>query len=245
MGALPPLLYQDEALLAINKPAGLRTLPDGYDRSAEHVKSLLEPAYGRLWIVHRLDKDTSGVLLIARNAAAHKALNTQFDRRSASKIYHALLIGAPPWKTITLDAPLKPDGDRHHRTVPHPQGKPAATHVRVLEPLGDYTLIEAAPQTGRTHQIRAHLWAAGFPLAADSLYAGRDKLIVAGQVVLARCALHARSLELIHPVSAQPLRLEAPYPPDFSTALEHLRQAFGVSAQISGAQVVLDETNCG
>ena len=128
------VLYQDDGILVINKPAGLATLPDGYDPSLPHIKSVLEPQVGPLWIVHRLDKDTSGVLVLARSAAAHRSLNTQFEERLVSKVYHALVIGNPDWKVKTVSLPLRSNGDRLHRTVvDQARGKPAVTHFKVLE----------------------------------------------------------------------------------------------------------------
>ena len=229
------ILHLDADLLAINKPAGLLSLPDGYDKTPPHVKSVLEPEFGRLWVVHRLDKDTSGVLLLARNAAAHKALNTQFDGHRVRKVYHALVEGNPPWESITLDAPLRPDGDRRHRTAPHPQGKSAVTHVRVLErfrydalpksamrrTLSPLSLVEAIPETGRTHQIRAHLAFAGFPLVSDELYG--DATGAPASPCISRCALHACSIAFDHPTTEESLCIEASYPADFNSALQALR----------------------
>jgi RluA family pseudouridine synthase len=208
------LLTLDSTILAISKPAGLPTLPDGYDKAAPHVCSLLEPEWGRLWIVHRLDKETSGVLLLARTAAAHRALNLQFDAHQIEKVYHALVVGSPAWEEHTFDTPLRPNGDRRHRTIPDQAGKPAVTQVKVLQRLGDFTLIEARPATGRTHQIRAHLgFVAGLPLAADTLYGCK---LPPDALPIARVALHACSLTFTHPVSGEKLTLEAPYPPDFA-----------------------------
>ena len=214
-----PVLFRDEHLLAVNKPAGLPTLPDGYDKSAPCLVNLLKQQVDRVWVVHRLDKDTSGVIVVARSAEVHRALNIAFDSRQVSKVYHAIVIGEPQWNEYRIDLPLRPDGDRRHRTVIDRQhGKPAVTQLRVLERFAQFTLIEARPETGRTHQIRAHLAAIDLPLAGDALYDNQD-----APAPIARTALHARLIELEHPVTYQPLRVEAPYPLDFMQALLQLR----------------------
>lgn len=230
--ALPEILFLDDHLLAINKPAGLGTLPDGYDPSLPHAKSLLEPRYGRLWIVHRLDKDTSGVLLLARTAAAHRHLNTQFERGEVEKVYHALVQGEVPWETQTIDLPLRANGDRRHRTVVDGErGKPALTGLHVLQRFRGYTLLEARPRTGRTHQIRAHLGAISLHLVGDTLYGGPPALyrsdLESGPALpddepplIARPALHARSIGFLHPMSGERLCIDVPYPKDFELALE-------------------------
>lgn len=211
------LLYLDPDLAAINKPAGLLSLPDGYNRSLPHVRSLLEPALGRLWIIHRLDKESSGVMLLARNADAHRELNTQFERGTVIKVYHALVAGKPAWRSRVVSLALRQDGDRRHRTViDRRRGKPAQTHVRVLRQLAGYALVEAVPRTGRTHQVRAHLAAIGHPLVADNLYGGEEP---PGGWPLPRLGLHALSLEVHHPRSGAVLRLEAPYPEDYARCL--------------------------
>lgn len=230
------ILYKDDSLLAIDKPAGLPVLPDGYARNAPHIKSVLEPEFGRLWIVHRLDRETSGVLLLARTAEAHRNLNAQFAGRQVLKCYHAIVCGWPEWQEKTTHLPLRADGDRRHRTVVDPQyGKRAETEFHFLERLGEYSLVEAFPHTGRTHQIRAHLAALGFPLLGDDLYGGKailsdvnipdgsDVDVAPAPVVIQRTALHAHSLDFQHPVSGAKLHLEAAYPADFAAALRFLR----------------------
>jgi RluA family pseudouridine synthase len=214
-----PLLFSDKHLLAVNKPAGLPTLPDGYQPDAPCLINLLKQQYDRVWVVHRLDKETSGVMVFARSAATHRALNIAFDSREVGKVYHAIVSGIPAWHAYTIDLPLRPDGDRRHRTVVDRQhGKPALTHLRVLERFAQHALIEAKPETGRTHQIRAHLGALGLPLAGDRLYGGKDAL-----ALITRVALHACSIQFEHPVTHEQLKLEAPYPDDFSHLLEQLR----------------------
>ncbi len=214
-----PVLFLDEHLLAVNKPAGLPTLPDGYDKSAPCLVNLLKQQFDRVWVAHRLDKGTSGVIVVARSAEVHRALNIAFDSHGVSKVYHAIVIGVPQWNEYLIDLPLRPDGDRRHRTVIDRQhGKPAVTRLRVLERFAQLSLIEARPETGRTHQIRAHLAAIDLPLAGDALYGSKD-----APALIARTALHACAIELEHPATHQPLRIEAPYPLDFTQALLQLR----------------------
>lgn len=214
-----PVLFIDAHLLIVDKPAGLPTLPDGYDKNAPCLINLLKQQYDRVWVVHRLDKETSGVIVFALSAEVHRTLNMAFESRAVHKIYHAITRGVPHWDEYTIDLPLRPDGDRHHRTVIDRQrGKAAVTHLRVSERFAQHALIEARPETGRTHQIRAHLAALDLPLAGDALYGGKDVTFLN-----ARTTLHARSLELEHPVTQATLQVEAPYPADFAQVLRQLR----------------------
>jgi RluA family pseudouridine synthase len=226
------VLWEDSALLAVNKPAGLRSIPDGYDPSLPHLAGLLQLAFGRVWVVHRLDKDTSGVMLFARTPEAHKALNQQFEQRETAKEYHAVAIGMPQWSEIEIALPLRVNGDRKHRTViDHQNGKPAETQVQMLEQLEFFALLAAFPHSGYTHQIRAHLAAIGFPLLADPLYRSLQPQTLVNQqahqraaaLPLQRTALHALRISFSHPGTGQLLTIEAPYPDDFLRTLEELR----------------------
>ncbi|MEW6717094.1 MAG: RluA family pseudouridine synthase [Chloroflexota bacterium] len=215
MDAEDIVFYEDQTLIAVNKPSQVLTLPDGYDPHLPYLRSLLEPLFGPLYIVHRLDRDTSGVLLLARTPDAHRALNQQFQEHAVNKVYHALTHNNPPWESITIDYPLRPNGDRHHRTiVDHQHGKEAITEFRVLKRFERVCLLEARPLTGRRHQIRVHLASINLPILADQLY-GQES----SQGIIQRLALHAFSIRILHPTTNETTSFEAPYPPDFAHAL--------------------------
>ena len=215
-----PVLYVDDHLLVVAKPAGLPTLVDGYHPEAPFLLGVLKETYPELWVVHRLDRQTSGVIAFARTSVAHHSLNTQFERRRTLKTYHALVQGLPAWDSQHIHLPLRADGDRRHRTVVDPQnGKPAETDLLVLERFDRCALLQAIPHTGRTHQIRAHLAALGHPIVSDPLY--RGSLLPE----LPRLGLHAQSLKLFHPESGAQMEFTASYPEDFSQALELLRSS--------------------
>ncbi len=214
----PEVLWEDEAILVVNKPAGLLTIQDGYQPELPNLAEWLKFQYGRVWTVHRLDKDTSGVIVFARSPQAHRSLNLQFEARAVRKTYHALVEGAPEWESLLTDAPLRVNADRRHRTrVDAQRGKPASTSLRVLENFAFTCLVEAQPHSGYTHQVRAHLAALGLPLLGDTLYGSRESEIIA------RPALHAARIGFQHPMSGADVTYETPYPEDFSAALIMLR----------------------
>jgi tRNA pseudouridine32 synthase / 23S rRNA pseudouridine746 synthase len=217
------LVYQDEFILAVNKPSGLRTIPDGYDSSLPFLSGMLEEQFGRVWVVHRLDKETSGILLLARNPDVHRHINGQFDRREIVKLYHALVAGRPPWQRKQIDLPLKVDGDRKHRTVVDElRGNPATSDVVVLAQHQSGALLAVRPKSGYTHQIRAHLSAVGFPILYDTLYRRPSHPPFPGTPT--RLALHALEIEFNHPHTGIAQRLTAAYPPDFLRMLADLAE---------------------
>jgi tRNA pseudouridine32 synthase / 23S rRNA pseudouridine746 synthase len=212
------LLHLDDHLLVLDKPAGLPVLPDGWQPDAPYLVRLLEEQVGRIWIVHRLDKTTSGVMVFARTAEAHRRLNAQFERREVVKIYHAIVEGIPVWERRTARHALRLNVGKKHRTVvDHGRGKPAETHFCRLQAARSHALLEARPGTGRTHQVRVHAAALGHPLLADQLYGASPSDLIT------RPALHALSFTISHPESGQAITFNAPYPQDFASALKRLR----------------------
>jgi tRNA pseudouridine32 synthase/23S rRNA pseudouridine746 synthase len=223
----PRVLFEDDGLLAIDKPAGQLVIP-GRVAGAPALRQQVERRHGPVWVVHRLDRGTSGVLLFARTAAAHRLLNLQFERGEPRKIYLALVSGRPP-ERFEGDAWIAPARKGRMKPVPvgDPRGKAAHTGFRVLERYerggAPLALVEARPETGRTHQIRLHLRAAGFPLALDPDYGEAGPVRGAsGEPLLVRTPLHAASLSVRHP-EGRPLTIEAPLPDDLAAALVVLR----------------------
>jgi tRNA pseudouridine32 synthase / 23S rRNA pseudouridine746 synthase len=225
------ILYIDDLIVAVDKPSGLLSIPDGYHPDLPCLSMILQKELGNIWVVHRLDKETSGVILFARNAETHKALNLQFSAHKIVKEYHAVIEGIPPWVETTVDAPLKVNGDRRHRTIiDYTQGKPAQTRFTILEEFSQHSLVAANPLSGYTHQIRTHLSSIGFPILADTLYNARYKNpsqtecnAEEHKFWIDRLALHARQITFQNSVSKIQISIQAPYPVDFSDALEKFR----------------------
>jgi RluA family pseudouridine synthase len=212
------ILHHDEHIIVINKPAGLSVLLEGWQPDAPYLRQLLEEKSGQIWVVHRLDKVTSGVMVFARTAEAHRELNRQFERHEVEKVYHAIVEGLPPWDEHTARHMLQTNVGRKHRTVVvHKRGKNSETHFKVLERGQAGALIEAHPKTGRTHQVRVHLSALGFPLLGDVLYGALETDLIT------RPALHALSLTFTHPNSGKQITCIAPYPDDIQQMLEWLK----------------------
>jgi RluA family pseudouridine synthase len=212
------ILYVDPFILVCNKPAGLATVPGGWEKDSSSLVELLKVGYGRIWVVHRLDKVTSGLVVFGRNAEAHRTLNMLFEHHDVHKVYHAIVVGFPAWEQHTARHPLRINVGHNHRTiVDHGKGKPSETTFNVLERHNGYALLEANPTTGRTHQVRVHAYALGFPLLGDTLYAAPQTDLIP------RPALHAQSLAFPHPVTGKQMTFSASYPQDFENALKFLR----------------------
>jgi len=229
------IVYEDEQILVLNKPAGLVVHPaaghqDGTLLNAllHHVPDLINVP--RAGIVHRLDKDTTGLMVVAKTLQAQTKLVTQLQARTVSRIYEAIVIGV-----ITaggkIDAPIGRHGQQRQRMAVMEGGKPAVSHYRVLERFRSHTHTRVKLETGRTHQIRVHMAHINYPLVGDPAYGGRFRIPPAASATMVqalkdfpRQALHARFLELDHPLTGERMKWESPLPDDFVWLLTLLRQ---------------------
>ena len=207
------ILFEDEDIVVANKPEGLAAIPEQYPQEPSLFERLCAERGETLLIVHRIDKDTSGVILFARNAEAHRRLNLQFERRTVRKTYLALVHGvlADDWGTI--DKPLRRFGSGRVGVNPQ-RGKPSLTEYSVTQRLPAHTLVEAYPKTGRRHQIRVHFYSLGHPIVGDRLYGDRSL-----QYAYPRMMLHARELTIRLPATDQDLTVQAPIPESFEAVL--------------------------
>ncbi|HEY84055.1 MAG TPA: RluA family pseudouridine synthase [Chloroflexi bacterium] len=215
------ILFEDDQLIILNKAAGLVIHPAAGHAQDTLVNALLYhyPKLAGLdnerpGIVHRLDKDTSGVMVVAKTKRALHALQEQFKTRSVEKIYQALVHGHPQAPQGIIDVPLGRHPQHRQQMAPLAGGRPARTHYSLAQQWKDYSLLKLKLETGRTHQIRVHLTWLGYPVVGDTVY-GRRK----NPLFLSRQFLHASQLSLDHPLSGQRLTFEAPLPPDLKAAL--------------------------
>jgi 23S rRNA pseudouridine1911/1915/1917 synthase len=230
------ILFEDKDLLVLNKPPGLVVHPAAGHEEHTLVNALLHHCAGELsgiggvarpGIVHRLDKETSGCLVVAKNDVAHQALAEQFAGRTMEKTYHAIVCGEVPREQGEIRAAIaRHPSHRKRMAVTDGQGREAWTSYRVLERLRGATLLEALLHTGRTHQIRVHFQHLGFPVAGDATYGGRQnaRLIEVTGYTAPRQMLHAHKLSFMHPRKKKKMTFEAPWPEDFEEALKALRK---------------------
>ena len=230
------ILYEDEDVLVLNKAPGIVVHPSAGHEEHTLVNALLHHCRGRLsgiggvarpGIVHRLDKETSGCLVVARHDQAHQALAEQFADRTAHKTYLAIVCGEMPPDSGEIRAAIgRHPSHRKRMAVTGKTGREARTNYRVVEGLSGATLVEATLHTGRTHQIRVHFQHIGFPVAGDATYGQRasKRLIELTGYVPPRVLLHAHKLAFVHPRTGRKRSFVAPWPADFQEALERLRR---------------------
>lgn len=219
------IVYEDEDVLVVNKPAGMVVHPAPGHVSGTLVNGLMHHCKDlsgingvlRPGIVHRIDKDTSGLLMVAKNDKAHVSLVDQLVNKTVTRVYTALVHGHIPHDNGTIDAPIGRDPRDRQSMAVVDNGKPAVTHFKVIERFGEFTLVECRLETGRTHQIRVHMQYIGYPLAGDPKYGPRQTLEFGGQV------LHAGTLGFNHPRTGAYLEFTAPLPENYQLLLNKLR----------------------
>ncbi len=232
------ILTENEDFVAINKPSGMLSIPDR-KQSEPSLKDLLLQQYGSIYTVHRLDKETSGVVVFAKHEAAHKELSGLFEGREISKQYLGLVQGAPLPASDSIDTPIMEHPAKNGKMVTHAKGKPSLTDYETLETFGLYSWLQFKIHTGRTHQIRVHMQSIGHPVVCDEVYGTAEPVYVSKlkrrynlskkeeeeQPLLKRLALHAASLEF--DLNGEHFLLEAALPKDLRALLQQLRKLKG------------------
>ncbi len=231
------VIYEDDDIIVINKPAGLLSIPERYDKFTNSIFSILKKQFETIFTVHRLDRDTSGIIVFAKNAESHSNLNTQFEKREVKKIYHCIIAGSFNKENLLVDIPLLPDPARKGAMVPSARGKESFTEIKLLEKYTRASLVEVNLITGRHHQIRAHCAAIGYPLLVDELYGNNTEFFVSSikkrykvkkgdeeKALISRITMHAYTIEFKHPKTNEIVSFLADYPKDFQALIQILRK---------------------
>ncbi|HHJ49944.1 MAG TPA: RluA family pseudouridine synthase [Phaeodactylibacter sp.] len=230
------IIHQTEDTLVINKAAGLLSLPDRYNPALPNLYGLLHQKFEKVYVVHRLDKDTSGVMVFALTAEAHQNLSLQFQSRTVKKTYLALVEGCPQERRGSIQTGLEKVPGKAGRMRVNSRGKAAVTHYKVLQNWERYSLLSVSIETGRTHQVRVHLSHIGHPIVGDPFYGNGEGLLVSKikgkrfrlgkneteRPLIARTALHAQKLGIALEGSTELTTFEAPLPKDFRAAVKQL-----------------------
>ena len=252
----PKLLFLDEDMLVVDKPAGYLSAPGRGDAPCvlDALRAMPElPDDAPLRIVHRLDRDASGLLCVARTRQGQRGLVGQFMDRVVEKAYHAIVLGVIP-DAGQVNAPISWDDREGRSRIGGRRAKPSLTRYAPLEALFGHTLVECQPVTGRTHQIRVHMAHYGHPLAVDPDYGGASELRLSDlktnyhastrrpeRPLISRLTLHAARLGLRHPISGEPQAFESPWPKDFRAAVTQLRRLLGRDDAAAPNDVILDQ----
>lgn len=230
------LIAENTHFVAVNKPAGMLSIRDRSD-SAPSLKDILQEKYGDIYTVHRLDRDTSGVIVFARDEATHKHMSRQFENRETQKEYVGFVQGILPEKEGVVDVPIAEHPVKKGTMVAAQKGKPSVTGYRVEEEFGLYSLLQFSILTGRTHQIRVHMKYLGHPIVCDPVYGNEEPVLLSGikkryklskgeeeeRPLLSRLGLHAQKL-VLKDLNGEMHQLEAPLPKDMRALLQQLRK---------------------
>ena len=218
------ILYEDDDIMVINKPSGLVVHPGSGNYNNTLVNGLMDYTNNlsdingkeRFGIVHRLDKDTSGLMLIAKSNKAHQILADDFKNHNVKRTYFALLKGVLPYNNATIDVPIKRDSNNFNKMGAFADGKKAVTHLTVIKRYQNYTLVKLNLETGRTHQIRVHMKYIGFPIYNDPLY-NNDNASEFGQF------LHSKVIDFKHPITKENMNFEVDLPKEFQSFIDNLK----------------------
>ncbi|HMG14796.1 MAG TPA: RluA family pseudouridine synthase [Saprospiraceae bacterium] len=232
------IIYIDDHIIVVNKPAGFLSIPDRFDANKPSVSAFLKSKYQDIFVLHRLDKDTSGIMIFGRTAEDHKHLSNQFEKHSLKKKYLALVEGFVLNDSGKIDKPIGESKASGGQMIITPKGKQSITLYKVLKRFKKYSLVEADILTGRMHQIRVHFKSIGHPLAIDAMYGNRTEMFISDiktkklsvskfeeeKPIMTRTTLHAFALEFRHPSSLEEMRLEAPPHKDMKALLTQLEK---------------------
>jgi 23S rRNA pseudouridine1911/1915/1917 synthase len=229
------IIHEDDDIVVISKHAGMLTIPDRYNKALPNIYRILNDKFGSIYTVHRLDRDTSGVMVFAKNADAHRNLNMQFDNQEVGKFYHLVLAGVVNKDEMKIDIPIAADPSKPGLSYPSARGKDSLTILKVLKRFRSSTLVECELVTGRHHQLRVHCATIGNPLLIDPEYAGTNEVFLSSfkrkfklgkrqeeKPIISRLTMHSRSITFNHPDGTGKLTFEAEYPKDFAALLQSL-----------------------
>jgi len=231
-------IYEDEAILVINKPPFMLSIPDRFRPEIPNLYGILTKEYGKIFTIHRIDKETSGVIVFAKTEEAHKKISLQFENRLVTKKYLLITLGAMHEDKGLIEKAIVPHPHIKGKMVVAKKGKASATAWEVVERFKDYTLVEADIKTGRTHQIRVQFKAIGYPLAIDPSYGGEEAFYLSKikgkkyksreeeqeRPLMSRVTLHSRYLRLKHPTTDEWVDFEAAPPKDFRAVVNQLQK---------------------
>jgi 23S rRNA pseudouridine955/2504/2580 synthase/23S rRNA pseudouridine1911/1915/1917 synthase len=232
----PEILLENDHFVVLNKPSGLLSIPDREGKEFS-LKQMLQEKYGQIFTVHRLDRDTSGIIVFARDEETHKFLSQAFEERTVEKYYQGIVNGVPPIKQKTVNEPIAENMTKRGVMLIHQRGKQSITDYEVLEEFGKFSLVQFRIHTGRTHQIRVHMQHEGHPIVVDELYGDPKPILVSSfkrnynlskseeeeKPILGRLGLHAARLQFTDAQGVS-YNIEAPLPKDMRALLQQLRK---------------------